>query len=82
MRRMLIASAALFAFPLLASAQVANAERPNVVLIITDDVGYGDFGSSGAPHVKTPKSTVWPEMAFGSRISTATAPRVPRRGLA
>ena len=27
---------------------------PNVVLIITDDVGYGDFGSYGAPDLKTP----------------------------
>ena len=26
-----------------------NAQRPNVVLIITDDVGYGDIGSYGAP---------------------------------
>src|SRR5438309_476480 len=30
------------------------AQRPNVVLIITDDVGYGDFGAFGAPDVKTP----------------------------
>lgn len=37
-----------------AQAQVANAQRPNVVLIITDDVGYGDFGSYGAPDIKTP----------------------------
>jgi arylsulfatase A-like enzyme len=28
--------------------------RPNVVLIITDDVGYGDFGAFGSPDVKTP----------------------------
>ena len=35
-------------------AQAGNAQRPNVVLIITDDVGYGDLGSYGAPDVKTP----------------------------
>lgn len=32
----------------------ASAEKPNVVLIITDDVGYGDLGSYGAPDIKTP----------------------------
>lgn len=30
------------------------AKHPNVVLIITDDQGYGDFGYTGNPHVKTP----------------------------
>jgi arylsulfatase A-like enzyme len=39
--------------PLAAQRPVASA-RPNVVLIVTDDIGYGDFGSYGATDVRTP----------------------------
>jgi arylsulfatase A-like enzyme len=45
-----IAMLAVCAAP--AGAQVPS--KPNVVLIVTDDVGYGDIGSYGAPDVKTP----------------------------
>lgn len=31
-----------------------ESKPPNVVLIITDDQGYGDLGITGNPHVKTP----------------------------
>lgn len=44
--------ALFFLCPLLAVAQSGN--QPNVILIITDDQGYGDFGFTGNPHVQTP----------------------------
>ena len=46
-RRDLLAGAAL---PLLAQAPA----KPNVLVILTDDQGYGDLGANGAPEVKTP----------------------------
>ena len=32
-----------------------TARRPNVVLILTDDQGYGDFGFHGNPIIHTPR---------------------------
>ncbi len=38
----------------LARGQTVDLNKPNVILIVTDDIGYGDFGVYGAPDVKTP----------------------------
>jgi len=36
------------------SAAVQAADKPNVILILTDDQGYGDLSCHGNPILKTP----------------------------
>jgi len=48
-RRAFLAAAACGPWPIRAAP-----ERPNVVLIITDDQGYGDLSLHGNPHLATP----------------------------
>ena len=38
--------------PLQAKAQ---SEKPNFIIIFTDDQGYGDLGTYGNPTIKTPE---------------------------
>ncbi|MDF7826810.1 arylsulfatase [Pontiellaceae bacterium B12227] len=43
-------TAAMAALPTLGK----NRQKPNVIIVITDDQGYGDMSSTGNPHLKTP----------------------------
>jgi len=43
------------------------AERPNVVFILADDLGYGDLGCYGAKHFETPACDLLAKEGIGSR---------------
>ena len=44
----------LFLSPTIIIPSEREITKPNVILIILDDVGYGDLGVHGNPHLKTP----------------------------
>ena len=53
-RAFLQAAGTLATLPLLAKAKKTAGKKPNVLLVMIDDVGWGDFSFSGNPWIKTP----------------------------
>jgi arylsulfatase A-like enzyme len=54
MKRLSIVSAALFTMLVSAGVFAAENVKPNIIFILADDIGYGDFGCYGAVKVRTP----------------------------
>ncbi len=52
--RLLICCALFAQVSFLVAAPKPVGVKPNVIFILADDVGYGDFGCYGATKVKTP----------------------------
>ena len=61
-------------------SHVKAAERPNVVVILTDDQGWGDLSASGNTNLKTPNVDSLRATALVS-IASSFVQFVPRREL-
>ena len=68
----LCSALALFALSVHGAEQ---SERPNIIFILTDDMGYGDLGCDGAEKIKTPNTDRLASVRFGLFNSDGTRPQ-------
>ena len=66
--------AVLFVAPIIATSMATAADRPNIVIILADDLGYGSLNSYGADesHIRTPHIDRLAEQ--GRRFTDANTP--------
>ena len=66
--------AVLFVLPIICTPMAAAADRPNIVIILADDLGYGSLNSYGADgsHIRTPNIDRLAE--HGRRFTDANTP--------
>ncbi len=67
-----LAAAELIVMPTI-SAQRPPSDKPNVILIMADDQGYGDLGCTGNPIIRTPNIDQLASEASGLRNSPTKA---------